>query len=279
MRRAKGGRYENNIKPKTRSKPKQSNGWRPERSPLRATAKANTTPAGETPFDKLRTSRRYEKTERLAAVEGGVADVAAGDEVDDVFGDVGGVVADAFEIFGDHDEFEGREDDGGIFHHVGEQLAKELIAKAIDLVVTLEDGLREFLVAADKRVEAIADHGFGEFAHARKIDVRLYLRVAHDAHGGMGDVDGLIADAFKVAIDARHGEKKAEVGSHGRLKSQGALNALVDFDLHFVDGVFLGEDGFGEALVAIENGVDGLVDGAFGEAAHPEKALFEFVEI
>jgi hypothetical protein len=39
----------------------------------------------------------------LAAVDGGVADVLALDDVDDVFGDVGGVVADAFEIFGDED--------------------------------------------------------------------------------------------------------------------------------------------------------------------------------
>jgi hypothetical protein len=38
-----------------------------------------------------------------AAVDGGVADVLALDDVDDVFGDVGGVVADAFEIFGDED--------------------------------------------------------------------------------------------------------------------------------------------------------------------------------
>jgi hypothetical protein len=37
----------------------------------------------------------------LAAVDGGVADVLALDDVDDVFGDVGGVVADAFEVFGD----------------------------------------------------------------------------------------------------------------------------------------------------------------------------------
>src|ERR1700735_2296346 len=50
----------------------------------------------------------------LAAVDGGVADVLALDDVDDVFGDVGGVVADAFEVFGDEDEFEGGEDDAGI---------------------------------------------------------------------------------------------------------------------------------------------------------------------
>jgi len=37
----------------------------------------------------------------LAAVEGWVAHVAAGYEIDYVFGYVGGVVADAFQIFGD----------------------------------------------------------------------------------------------------------------------------------------------------------------------------------
>jgi len=208
-----------------------------------------------------------------------VADVAASDKVDDVFGDVGGVVADTFEILGDHDEFEGREDDRGVFHHVSEEFAEELIAKAVDLIVALEDGLGEFLVAADKGVEAVADHGLGEFTHARQINVRLHLWVAHDAHGGVSNVDGLIADAFEIAIDAGHGQKEAQVGSHGRLKGQGALDALVNFDLHFIDGVFLGENVLSKALVGVEKGVDGLMDGAFGKTPHPEEALLEFVEI
>ena len=57
------------------------------------------------------------------------------DDVDDVLGDVGGVVADAFEIFGDEDELEGGKDYAGIAHHVGEQLAEDLVAEVVDLVV------------------------------------------------------------------------------------------------------------------------------------------------
>ena len=57
------------------------------------------------------------------------------DDVDDVFGDVGGVIADAFEVFGDEDEFEGGEDDAGIAHHVGKELAEDLVAVVVDLVV------------------------------------------------------------------------------------------------------------------------------------------------
>jgi hypothetical protein len=103
--------------------------------------------------------------------------------------------------------------------------------------------------------------------------------MAHDARGGLGNIHGLIADAFKVAIDARNCEQKPEVGSHGGLQGEQALDALVNFNLHLVDGVFFVEDGFGHALVGVQNGVDGLMDGAFGEAAHPQQALLEFFEI
>ena len=78
-----------------------------------------------------------------------MADVAAGYEVDYVFGDVGGVVADAFEIFGDEDEFEGGEDLGAVFHHVGEEFAEELVAQSVYLIIAAEDALREVLIAAD----------------------------------------------------------------------------------------------------------------------------------
>jgi len=88
----------------------------------------------------------------LAAVDAGVADVLALDDVDDVFGDIGGVVADALEVFGDEDELESGEDNAGIAHHVGEQLAENLVAVVIDLVIGGEDFLRQFDVAADDGV-------------------------------------------------------------------------------------------------------------------------------
>jgi hypothetical protein len=208
-----------------------------------------------------------------------VANVAAGYEVDYVFGYVGGVVADAFEIFGYEDELEGGEDLRRIFHHVGEQFAEELIAEAIDLVVAAENALGEVLIGAHQSVQTIADHGFGELAHARQINVGLDLRVAKDARGGLRDVDGLVADTLEVAINARNREKEAKIGGDRLLRGEQALDALINFNLHFVDGVFLRENRFGEMLFGIEDGVHGLVDGAFGKASHPEEALFQFFEI
>jgi hypothetical protein len=215
----------------------------------------------------------------LAAVDAGVADVLALDDVDDVFGDVGGVVADTFEIFGDEDELEGGEDDAGIAHHVGEELSEDLVAVMVDLIVGGENFLGEVNVAADDGVEGIANHFLGQLAHARKIDVRLDARMTEDTRGGLRDVDGLVADALEVIVDARDSEDEAEVDSHQLMKGKELDDAVVDFNLELVDGVFFVEDALRKLLIGFEDGVHRLMDGALGEAAHPEEALFQFVQI
>src|SRR5688572_3783410 len=59
-------------------------------------------------------------------VRGMVADVFGRDHENDVFGDVGGVVADAFEVAGDENEVQRRLDRRRRLEHVGQQLAEDL---------------------------------------------------------------------------------------------------------------------------------------------------------
>src|SRR6266849_1392301 len=174
----------------------------------------------------------------LAAVDGGVADVLALDEVDDVFGDVGGVIADALEVFGDEDQFERGKDHAGIAHHVGKQFAENLIAVVVYLIVGSEDRLRELDVAADHGIEGVAHHFFDELAHTREIDVGLHARVAKDAQGALSDVDGLIADALEIVVDAGDGENKTEIDGHELVQGEKLNDAVVNFYLELVDGVF-----------------------------------------
>ena len=215
----------------------------------------------------------------LAAVDGGVADVLALDEVNDIFGDVGGVVADALEVFGDEDQFERGKDDAGIAHHVGEQFTENLVAVAVHLVVSGEDTLGEINVAADDGVKGVADHFFGKLAHARQIDVGLHARVAQDALGALSDVDGLIADALEIVVDARDGQHEAKIDGHELVQREKLNDAVVDFHLEFVDGVFFIEDALGELFIGFQNSVNGLANGTFREAAHPEQALLQFVQV
>src|SRR5204862_46530 len=78
-------------------------------------------------------TRRWPQVES-AAIHGGVADVLALHDVDDVLGDVGGMVADAFEIFCGENQLKRGKYDARIPHHVSQQFAEDLIAVMVHLI-------------------------------------------------------------------------------------------------------------------------------------------------
>ncbi len=149
----------------------------------------------------------------------------------------------------------------------------------VHLIVGGEDFLRELDVAADDGVQSVTDHLFGKLAHARQVHVGLHARVAKNAQGSLGDVDGLVADALEIVVDARNGQHEAEIDGHKLVQGKKLNHAIVNFHLELVDGVFFREDAVGKLFVGFQNGVNRLVNGALGEAAHPEQALFQLVDV
>jgi hypothetical protein len=101
--------------------------------------------------------------------------------------------------------------------------------------------------------------------------------MAKDACRGLRDVDGLVTDALEIVVDAGNGKYEAEVDGHQLMERQELHNAVVDFELQLVDGVFFFENALGKLFIGFEDGMHGLMDGAFGETAHPQQALFQFV--
>ena len=67
----------------------------------------------------------------LTPVDGGVADVLALHEVDNVLGDVGGMVADALEVLGHEDQLKRGKDHARIAHHIGQQFTKNIWSRVI----------------------------------------------------------------------------------------------------------------------------------------------------
>ena len=103
-----------------------------------------------------------------------VSHVARLDDEDDVFGDVGGVVADALEVPGDENEIDAGFDGARIAEHVGEQFADDLTLQRIELIVALEHLLGGADIADHEGVERFVEHLLSHLAHARQIDERLH---------------------------------------------------------------------------------------------------------
>src|ERR1700730_11764260 len=114
---------------------------------------------------------------RSAAIHSGVSNVLPLHDVDDVLGDIGGVVANAFKVFGGKNQFKRGKHDTGIAHHVSKKLAEDLVTIVVNLIVAGQNLLRQFDIATHHGVKRIAHHFFGKLAHAWQIHVGLHAGV------------------------------------------------------------------------------------------------------
>src|SRR5260370_16416273 len=85
-------------------------------------------------------------------------DIQTTNPVDDVFGNVGGVVRDAFEVPRGKNELHARAHGGGFLSHMLEQLFEKPVAVLIDDIVAFENLGGHLNVAEHERAETLADH-------------------------------------------------------------------------------------------------------------------------
>ena len=111
----------------------------------------------------------------------------------------------------------------------------------VERVVGGQHRLGQRHVAADERVEGVAQHLLRELAHARDVDQRLDRRVLQVALAGLGDVDGQVADPLEVGVDLDGGDDDAQVGGHRLVQRQQLEAAVVDFDVEVVDRLVAGQ--------------------------------------
>ncbi|HEX9507155.1 MAG TPA: hypothetical protein VF947_02045, partial [Myxococcales bacterium] len=140
-----------------------------------------------------------------------MADVEAADPKDDVLGDVGGVVRDAFEVARGKNELQARAHQRGLLSHVLEQLFENAIAVLIDDIVASENLCGHLEVAENERAEALADHGAHRGGHRSQLSGNL--RALHLAEGddALGEIHREVADAFQVIGNFQCGDDQAHL--------------------------------------------------------------------
>ena len=208
-----------------------------------------------------------------------VANVCAAHPEDDVFGDVGGVVADALEVAGDDEGVEGLRGELGFLLDERAEGVEGCVVHLIDLVIEQEDRVRELGVGFDEGVEGFANHSGGKRRELGDIDGQVDVGKGPHLADADGDVDGLIANALEVGVDADDGEDEAEVNGHGLLHGEEIEGHLVDLALEAVDGGLGAEDELADGEVAGAIGLDRTLDGLLGHASHDEQFFLEVVEV
>lgn len=207
-----------------------------------------------------------------------MANVSAFDPEDDVFSNVGGVVGYALKRAADHESVEGLGSKVALSAH---DLGKGDVRGAIHTVYRIihaENRLGHFRVCLDKGLERTAHHVRGKRSHAGNVDGKI--GDGHGLHGAdsVADAFGGVAYALEVGVDLDDGEDEAEVNGHGLLHGEDVEGRLVDLAFEAVDGEFRTADEVADGEVADAIGLNGPLDGLFGEAGHDQEFFLEVVK-
>jgi hypothetical protein len=111
---------------------------------------------------KLRTTPQSKGETLLLANRLVVANIGSPDPEDDVFCDIGGVVADALEIARDDKGVEGLRGKLGLVLNERAEGVEGSIIHLVYLIIERKHGLRQFGIRLDEGLERFADHGRGQ---------------------------------------------------------------------------------------------------------------------
>src|SRR5213593_987694 len=84
--------------------------------------------------------------------------------------DVGRVIPNALQVLGDENQLERSGDVACIFHHIRQQLSKDLFIQIVDGLIFIDDSLPELCVGIHKSVETFLQDTLRCFSHNGQCD-------------------------------------------------------------------------------------------------------------
>lgn len=140
-------------------------------------------------------------------------------------------------------------------------MRKSELCRASTASSALQTSAPQRAVGADEGVEGVGEHAPRPARHVLDLGIGGDGRAqGNEAQRRLGDVDGVVADAFQVAGDLDGADDEAQVARHGLLRGEQFHGQRFHVDLQGVDTAVALDDGVGLVLVAREQGVDGEVD-------------------
>ena len=200
------------------------------------------------------------------------------DHVENILGDVGGVVRQAFEIARDAEE----QHDGIEVLEVGAddlfELVDEFCVKQVDLVVGDQDLPRHHGILADQRVQRLLDDGPRAVGHHGDVDRHRHWVLVEQLEGALGDIGGEVADSLQFAVDLDHGSNEAQVTGHRLVEREELEALLLDVDLVLVDQDVGGNHAPSLRRVALIDGLEGKAEVLLHECPETKDFAFETVQ-
>jgi len=201
------------------------------------------------------------------------------DEVDDILGDIGGMIGDSFDVSGGREQLDGGFDQGRIGSHEIDEVVDDFAVEFIDVVIAGADFAGKVAVQFDEGVDAVVEHFEGDGGHFAKFFGDDDFGIGGETVGAFGDIDGEIGDAFEFGGDFQDGGDASEIDGNRLVESEDFEAILLDLDIPAVDFVVEFIEIDGEFPVGLAEFADGVGDEFFHAGAHGENGAMERLQI
>ena len=138
----------------------------------------------------------------------------------------------------------------------------------VEFGVAVADYQRQRIVAVAEGSQCIADEGVGSLGQCRQPAHGIHGRALVQHHGSLGDVGGIVANAFDVGGNAQCAVNLAQVARHGLAQGQQAQYVLAYLAFQRINGLVVGDDALRGLGIAADHHVDGGVQLRRRDLAH-----------
>ena len=187
-------------------------------------------------------------------------------------GHIDGVVGEAFQILGDHEQVQRGLGAGGVGGDGLGDLGGKAGEAGVHLIVPCDDLRRGGQIHLYVGAHRLLDHGQRHRAHGLQVlhhmahrDGTVGVQMQHD----LGNIAGLVSDALDVGDHLEGGGHLAQVPRHRLLAQKQRQAAVLDFMLRGVDLAVPRNDAAGQFKVVGAQRREGVVDGRPRRVAHP----------
>jgi len=201
------------------------------------------------------------------------------DQVDHVFGNIGGVVGNALEIARYAEQVD---EVLRLLRLLVDQLVDFLVNRPIELVnrVVLGQHLPgQRGIPVDQRLQSQAQHLLRPVGHRREILRNEVLgNVAHRPDP-LGNVDRQVADPFQIVVHLHAGDDIAQIGGHRLLQGQNLQAFFLDGIFHHVNGMVLLDHQPRSFQIAFIHRRHGFADAGLDGRRHLQHHVFQLVQL
>jgi len=195
------------------------------------------------------------------------------------FGNVRGVVGNAFEVSNDAEHRDARIDAARVGLHGLGNFVDDAPVVLVDLEIETDDVAGRFGVDLHEGIERLADHRRDLRGHRFEAIAQRKVRRTGEHGGTLGEIDGEIAHPLEIGADEQDGCDPSQVAGHGVVQRKDRQGFFLDAVFQEIDLGIARHDLLRFGGVALAEGADGVEDGPLDAPGHVEDEIVEAIEI